>query len=67
MVGNRRFIEESDMRDLHEFEWGHVSGAGSSPKPPKKSKCKGSNSKGSKSKGSKSKGSKSKGKSHRYC
>ena len=45
------------MRDLHDFEWGHVSGAGRSPKPPKckskksKSKCKGSKSKGSKSKG----------------
>jgi hypothetical protein len=60
------------MRDLHEFEWAHVSGAGNSPKPPKKhknkgSKSKGSKSKGSKSKGSASKGSKSKGKSHRYC
>ncbi len=60
------------MRDLHQFEWAHVSGAGSSPKPPKKSKSHGSKSKGSKSKGSKikgsmSKGSKSKGKSHHYC
>lgn len=58
------------MRDLLEFEWAHVSGAGHSPKPPKKHKKRknrGSNSKGSKSKGSMSKGSNSKGKSHRYC
>lgn len=44
------------MRDLHEFEWSHVSGAGSSPTPPKKSKCNNTKSKGSATKGAKSKG-----------